>query len=159
MSSVTARRIVNAPARLAWDAMADLGNIHQFNPHLAGSHVLDEDASCGVGTERVCDLKRGGALHERVIDWRAGESYTVEVQMPGMPVTDMRTTMAVRPVDAARCEVSMRSEYRPRFGPAGWLADQVMLRHVLRHMFAGVLEGLDRHLVAASQANIVAAAR
>ncbi len=159
MSSVTVRRVIETPSEQAWDALADFGNIHRFNPHLAGSHVLDEDAQCGVGTERVCDLKRGGALHERVVDWHPGESYTVEVQMPSMPVTDMRTTMAVRPVDATRCEVSMHMQYRPRFGPAGWLADRVMLRYVLRRMLAGVLVGLDRHLVTSDTAEAIALAR
>lgn len=147
MGSVSVRRIVPAPVERTWDTLADFGNIHRFNPHLAGSHVLD-DEQCGVGTERVCDLKRGGSLHERVIDWHPGKSYTVDVEMPGMPVTGMRTRMAVRAIDHTRCEVSMDTQYRPRFGPAGGLMDLLVLRHVIRYMLGEVLAGLDRYLAA-----------
>lgn len=147
MGAVQVQRVIDASAEQAWDALADFGNIHRFNPLLSGAHLLSEGAECGVGTERVCDLKYGGSLHERIIEWRPGESYTVEVDMPRVPVSNVRTHMAVQPLDGERCRVSMEMQYRPRFGPAGRLLDALMIRLMMRRMLAGVLAGLERYLV------------
>ena len=150
MGSVRVHRVVSVPANIAWDAIADLGSIHHFNPYLTGSHVVDEAEACCIGTERVCDLKAGGALRERVIEWVPGESYTVEVEMEGAPVDDVHTRMAVRPIDDRRCEVSMESSYRMRYGIAGRVADALVMRHLARRGLGKVLTGLDRHLAASA---------
>lgn len=146
MAQIQVRSIIDASAERAWDALADFGNIHLFNPHLSGSHLVEGGESCGVGTRRQCDLKRGGSLHERVVEWQPGESYTVEINAPSMPVTNMRTTMAVRSVGEGRCEVSMDSRYYPKYGIFGGLLDAIFLRHVMRSMLRGVVVGLDRYL-------------
>ncbi len=127
-------------------------NIHRFNPHLLGSHVLEGGESCGVGTRRQCDLKRGGSLHERVVEWRPGESHTVEIDAPSMPVTNMRTTMAVRSVGEGCCEVSMNSRYLPKYGMLGRLLDALFLRHVMRSMLRGVVVGLGRYFTTGTPA-------
>ncbi len=158
VGSVRVKSIVNASAERTWDALADFGNIHRFNPYLAGSHV-DAGEACGVGTARVCDLKRGGSLHERVLEWRPGDSYTVAVEMPGMPVTGMRTKMAVRSIGDGRCEASMETSYQPKFGPAGHLLDALVLRHLIRHMLGGVLAGLGRYLTAEQASSLRVGAR
>lgn len=148
MAQIHVRSIIDAPVERAWDALADFGNIHLFNPYLSGSHFMEGRGSCGVGTRRQCDLKLGGSLHERVTEWRPGESYTVEINAPSMPVTHMYTTMAVRGVGEGRCEVSMDCRYQPKYGIVGRLLDALLLRHVMRFMFRGVVAGLGRYLTA-----------
>lgn len=148
MAQIQVRSLIQASADRAWDALADFGNIHLFNPHLSGSHLVEGGGSCGVGTRRQCDLKRGGALHERVVEWRPGESYMVEVSAPSMPVANMRTTMAVRSVAEGVCEVSMDCRYQPKYGILGRLLDALLLRHVMRSMLRGVVAGLGRYLAA-----------
>lgn len=155
MAQVRVSTIIDAPVERAWDALADFGNIHAFDPHLSGSHVVEGGDSCGVGTQRVCDMKRGGSLHERVVEWRPGESYTVEVDSRAMPVVSMVTTMAVRSVGGGRCEVSMDSLYQPKYGPMGRLMDALFMRRMMRSMLRGVVDGLDRYLATAQIVSVV----
>lgn len=58
--------------------ISDYANIRRIHPLISRSYV-EGGASCGVGALRVCEMKGGMYLKERVVDWREGSQYTVDV--------------------------------------------------------------------------------
>ena len=118
MPEVTKSLDVPVPAIQVWKALADFGAIDRFHPGLTGSHLKGEQAS-GVGTIRQCYLSGGGHIIEKVIDWKEGESYTIEVTETSLPLKRARTTLSVVSTDANTSRVSMTIDYVPKHGAIG----------------------------------------
>ena len=132
-----------------WALMADFGNIDFFNPHLQESYLLEGSPTCGLGTERQCNLKDGkNYIKEKVVAWTEGSSYTVDIYDGTMPVRDMLTTLGLQP-KAGGTELYMQTQYQPKFGIAGKVMDRLILRRMMRGMMLNVIEGLGEKACAA----------
>ena len=133
----------NASPEAAWALLSDFGNIDFFNPNLKDSYLLEGSSETGVGTLRQCNLADGkNYIRERVVDWKEGESYTIDIYEGTMPLTNILTTLGVRPKGQGS-ELFMEMEYTPKYGPVGAIMNVVMLRRYVRGMMAKVLSGLD----------------
>ncbi len=104
-----------------------------------------EQAS-GVGAIRQCDLMGGGHIVEKVIDWKDGESYTIEVTETSLPLKRARTTLSVAPTDVNASRVTMTIDYTPTYGPIGLLVDLLMMRSAVRGQMIGILAGLSTYV-------------
>lgn len=136
------RTIAAAPQRV-WRLLQDFASIDVFNPNLAGSHRIGGTPHEGIGAERHCDMKDGrNWIRERVIDWRPGEGYTVEIFAGTLPITDIRTTLRVEP-DGAASHAFMQIAYRPKYGLLGQVLDAMALRRMMRRLMERVLDGLS----------------
>ena len=145
MTIVRVEHETDASPEACWALMADFANIDFFNPHLSASHLLEGSPSCGLGTERQCDLKDGrGYFRERVIDWQEGRSYTVDIYAGTLPVDGTVTTLGLTPKANGRTLLYMETSYRPRYGVIGIVADRLVIRNTFRKMLMGVIEGLAR---------------
>jgi hypothetical protein len=138
-------RTIPATAERVWQALADFGGIHQFNPMVERVEVLSEKER-GLGASRRCVLYDRRSLEEQVIDWREGSSYTVSIEASGIPIKNVTTSLSVAPAGRGSSVVTMESTYQPRFGPLGSLLDVLMTRGMLSKAFARVLKGLEDHL-------------
>jgi len=144
MTLLTVERDIAAEASVVWALLNDFQHIDAFNPNLARSTHIGETPLEGLGAERRCDLKDGrNWIKERVVDWRPGESYTVEIYAGTMPIRDVRTTLAVTPKGAGSRAV-MQISYTPKLGILGRLLDVIMLRRKMTGLMHSVLEGLDK---------------
>lgn len=144
MTTLRVERNIAARASVVWPLLKDFQHIDAFNPNLSRSSHISGTPFEGLGAERRCELKDGrNWIEERVIDWRPGEGYTVEIYAGTMPIRDVRTTLAVQP-DGERSRAVMQINYTPKLGPFGQLLDVLVLRRKMTRLMHSVLEGLEQ---------------
>lgn len=147
MTTLRAERDIAASVAVVWTLLKDFQNIDAFNPNLSRSFHIGDTPLEGVGAERRCELKDGrNWIEERVIDWRTGESYTVEIYAGTMPIRDVQTTLAVSP-NGAGSRAVMQITYTPKLGAVGQLLDRLLLRRKMRGLMVSVLKGLQQRSV------------
>ena len=69
--------VINAPKQDVWQVVSNIGAVCECSPSVLDSHYTSS-AKSGVGASRHCDIP-GGSVQERVIEWREGDGYTLEV--------------------------------------------------------------------------------
>src|SRR6266545_2352527 len=147
MGQIHLRQRIEHPASAAWEWLKDFGNIHRIHP-MIGRSYLDGSATCGVGATRVCEMKMGGYyLRERVVDWKEGQSYTVDIYDTSMPMMGRSlATFGVRPLGVDSSEVYMDIDYSMKGGAFGRAIDALFMNSVMTRMMQGMFGKLDRAL-------------
>jgi hypothetical protein len=143
MTRVYVTRPTTAGPETCWELIADFANIDFFNPHLSRSHLLEGSPERGVGTTRQCDLKDGkNFIRERVLTWKEGESYTVDIYDGTLPVASNITTLGLMPRAGGGSLLFMESVYQLRYGVFGAIMDALVMRRTSNAMLGKVLVGL-----------------
>ncbi|MEO0601379.1 MAG: SRPBCC family protein [Myxococcota bacterium] len=137
------REITHAPAAV-WEVVADIGGIHRFHPAVARSPLTGSQER-GVGAERTCHFHDGNHIDERVVAWEEGHSLEVDIVRGSFPLVRARARFVLEPVPTGT-RVTMRMDYKPKFGPVGFVMDQLMMKRQFRGLMARILEGLETHL-------------
>lgn len=154
MGNVEVTRDFEASATEVWAVLADYGGISAFNPNVESSYLLDGGPPRGQSALRQCNLADGkNHIRERVTEWNEGSSYTVEIYEGTMPLKSAYATLGVEPVGPHRSRAVMKMHYTPRFGPVGWLIDQLMMQGMMTRMGGNVLQGLETY-VTTSNSNL-----
>jgi len=86
MTRVTSEIRIEAPKDKVWEVVADLGSVSVWNPLLANSHYTSE-AKEGLEAARHCDFPDGGYVKERTLEWKPGETITLEIYEGTVPFT------------------------------------------------------------------------
>ena len=127
--TVEASRIIDAPIDRLWAEVADFNNIAAWHPDVTQSHL--ENASAGpagahAAEIRVLTLRNGTVVRERLvaIDHK-GHRYTYSVLDGQLPLKNHISSMAMRPLDAHRTEVTWSASFVPAGAPGDALADGV----------------------------------
>ncbi len=147
MTSITKTIHINATPEVVWPALADFANIQVFNPSVTESYNTSTAAQ-GPGATRHCTLTFG-AIEERIIDWKEGESYTVEIyDSKGIPpiVKNMRATLAIKEAANGGTNASFTFNYDMAFGPVGALMNAAMVKNQYGKASAGILAGLKHYI-------------
>ena len=115
MFKMTTSACIEAPADVVWAHLARLDQIHVWTDVIHRSYMSSACAT-GVGAERTCELAGRRDLHERVIDWDEGRSFTYEsTDAPMMKLARNRwsvTPMGARSLVTSDAELELRG---------GWL--------------------------------------
>lgn len=142
MHTVTVSKDVDVAAERIWPIIDDFGGVHKYHPLVDHSPIVAGNAT-GLGAERVCHFKDGNSLAERIVAYRPGEGYTVQVVDPGkFPIAKAIGHLDVRSLGVGRSRVTFRMEFQPKFGVLGWLMAKVMMVGQFRKILSGVLDGL-----------------
>ena len=143
MSVIRVEKPIGRSAATVWPLLADFGSIDYFNPYVSESRILDGAPESGLGAERHCDFADGSNwVRERVVDWRPGAGYTVDIYEGTMPIEKITTSLGVQPAAGDRSVGFMEMRYTPKFGLLGRIMDALMLRRMITKTLAGVLDGL-----------------
>ena len=78
MPNVTKEIQITAPIEKVWSVLANIGAVQDYSPRVAKSYYTS-DFKEGVGASRHCDLLPTGTVEERIVDWRDGEQYSIEI--------------------------------------------------------------------------------
>ncbi len=158
MSTVTVTRTIPVDTRTVWAALADFGGIHRFHPYLESSPILNGKAR-GEGAERRCEFKDGNHICERVVEWKEGESMTVDIYEGSMPLARAQGTLAVVPESSGtEATVTFTMDYTPKMGPLGALMDVLMMRRKFTGMMEEILAGLESFLTEEPPVGVAAVA-
>lgn len=148
MQKIIVERTINAPKKVVWEKLSDIGNVYIFNPMVERSALVGEQ-SCGVGTKRTCALGEEsgmkGHLEEEVIDWDEGESLTIRINSGPMPTKLMALTFALKEVAPNRTNIKAIVEYQMKWGLMGKLMG-VMMKPQLNSMVTKIYLGLEKHI-------------
>jgi Polyketide cyclase / dehydrase and lipid transport len=140
----TIRHEIDAPCppERVWALLADLEAVQTYNPGVRVATIRGVQR-CGVGAERVCDLKPSGRVVERVTHWEEGCALGLEVAESEWPIRFMRWITRVEPKGAGT-RISQELEYQVKFGPVGWLLDRLAMERKLRTSLDAIFEALVR---------------
>lgn len=137
----------NCPPERVWAILADLEGVAGYNQTVAAARIRGP-ARTGLGAERECDLKPSGRVVERVIAWEEGRVVGLEVVESDWPITFMRWTTSVEGQDG-RARITQDLDYGVKFGPLGWLLDNLVMRRKLKATLDEVFANLARTAEAA----------
>ncbi len=145
MSSIQVTRNIPLPAATVWPTLAAYQGIHLFHPFVE-SVSSENHKNEGVGAHRTCHFYDGTSLDEVVTSWSEGKGYEVELSNFPMPLKEARARMSVTPLADGTARVSMAMDFRAKWGPAGWLMSQVMMKPMMKRLFGKILKGLAQHV-------------
>ena len=78
MPNVTREIQVDAPTEKVWAVLANIGAVQDYSPGVVKSYYTS-DIKEGVDASRHCDLLPTGTVEERIVDWRDGEQFSIEI--------------------------------------------------------------------------------
>jgi hypothetical protein len=131
-----------APDRI-WALLSDLTAVERYNPTVKSASIRGS-ARSGVGAERSCDLLPEGYVVERVTHWEEGRALGLEVAESDWPIHYMRWVTRIAPTPTGSV-ITQDLEYSLKFGPLGWLMDQMVMRRKLSRTLDEVFAKLVEH--------------
>jgi ribosome-associated toxin RatA of RatAB toxin-antitoxin module len=120
-----------------WALLADLEAVQRYNSTVRSASVKGAQRS-GVGAVRVCELNPKGQVTERVTQWDNQRSIGFEVSASDWPINYMRWTTRIEPAASAATRITQDLEYQVKFGPLGWLLDNLVMKRKLKSTLDGV---------------------
>ncbi len=138
---------IDIPKEKVWQVMADFGGVQNYNPNVKKSYATSK-ANGGLGATRHCDLTMFGAsVEERITDWQEGRKYTIEVydSKKAPPFKESVAYLAVRDDGRGGSIVTGAFYYALKFGPIGFLMDQLIVKSQFEKGFTRLLAGLKHH--------------
>ena len=122
MGVLEVQRVVDAPADLAWEIIADVENYHKLAAGLSNVEILEGD---GVGMRRRCyDNKNRGWDEECPLWDEEGREYRFIVDTQAedyhQPFVRLQGTWRVEEQSQGTV-IGMRFDYVIKYGPLGWL--------------------------------------
>ena len=134
---------INAAPQKVWDILADFGNIYRWSPLVKASHSTSANNG-GLGATRQCEFSPMGAVRERVIGWKTGQSIDIELtQFKTMPLKGGHATFSVSP-EGEGSWVTLHYRYEMKFGLLGSVLHGLM-KSFIHDGMKGTLAGLKRY--------------
>ena len=132
-------------SRDVFNTINDFGSVHQWNPYVRTVNLLS-DNNGGLGSERICYFYDGQELHEKITGFNDGDYIDVNLINPPFPVTDMIAKLKVDAEKDGLSKVTMRFEYKVKFGILGKLMNSMMIKSQFIKTGERVLNGLSERL-------------
>ena len=142
--------LIHAPRIRVWQALADIGAIHEWNPGVLDSRQTS-DGDVALKATRHCELAGRRFLDEEVVEWTPEAALTMRITQSNVPIAtaDIRFTLED---DKWGTSVSVSPTYTLRFGMLGKLMDTAFVRRTYRKGMRDLLRGLKRHVEASPEA-------
>ena len=142
MGTFATSTTVNAPVTAVWQALADIGNIYQWNPGVKASHTTTEQAA-GVGACRYCDLGGKNFLDEEVVTWEPEKALTMRVTGTNMPFKTADIRFTLQP-NGNSTRVTVSPIYTLKYGLVGKLMDRFFVKNTYEKGMQSLLRGLKQ---------------
>jgi uncharacterized protein YndB with AHSA1/START domain len=126
--TLEASRVIDAPVERLWAEVADFNNIAAWHPAVMESHLEDTATypAGNAGAIRVLKLRDGSIVRERLVSIDpSAHRYTYSVLDGQLPLKNHISSVAMRPLDAHRTEVTWSASFIPAGAPPNTLADGV----------------------------------
>lgn len=144
MGSFTVQRHIEAPVGRVWEALAEIGSIHVWNPGVHNSYVTSCEPT-GLGSSRHCDLGGRNYLKEEVVEFDDGKRLTMRIVETTLPFETADIRFHLLP-DKGGTTVTVEPVYGLKFGPAGSLLDRLFVRRTYTKGMVALLGGLKDHV-------------
>jgi len=143
MHEFIVQEIINASVPQVWKALADIGNIYQWNPGVKKSHITNN--TIGLGGSRHCDLGGKNYLDEDVVKWEENKYLTMRITETNMPFKNADINFSLEAKDNGT-QVSVQPVYELKFGPIGRFMNFVYVHGFYQKGMKSLLAGLKNHV-------------
>jgi len=136
---------INATKDQVWEVLSDFGGIYRWNPGVRHSYSTS-GTNQGLLATRRCELGSGkDFLDERILEWREGESFKVDIYETNLPLHRNIVEFSIE-VDGSGAVVTVAPDYALKFGPLGWLLNTIAVRRQFKKGMEELLAGLKYHI-------------
>jgi carbon monoxide dehydrogenase subunit G len=136
---------IDAPKERVWQILADFGGVSVYNPTVPNSFSTS-DSNGGEGATRHCDLAPFGSVDERILEWREGEGYTLEIYSSEKTPPFKRAIASLDlSQDGEGTIVNGTLEYSLKYGPLGAVMDSMMVRAKFETAWSRLFAGLKHY--------------
>lgn len=146
MATFEIQTTIDAPVSRVWEALADIGAIHEWNPGVKDARVTSEEPT-GPGASRRCDLGGKNYLDELVVEWEEGRRLTMRIVDTNLPFKRADVRFHLEPRDGTTT-VKVSPDYELKYGPLGSVLDALFARRAYEKGMRALLAGLKRHVEA-----------
>ncbi|MGI9543055.1 MAG: SRPBCC family protein [Cyclobacteriaceae bacterium] len=143
MHDFTVQETINAPVTHVWKALADIGNIYQWNPGVKKSHTTND--TNGLGGSRHCNLGGKNYLEEDVVKWEENRYLSMRITETNLPFKTADINFTLEEKDDGT-NVSINPVYELKFGPVGRFMNLVYVRGFYEKGMKSLLAGLKKHV-------------
>ena len=147
MTCLSAQILIGAPKKKVWDVLADVGQMYLWNPCLMYSYCISGQER-GAGTTIHCATHAIGTyFQERVVEWKEGEGYKIEVSECALHFKRSVFEFSLD-AHAAGTVARVTHEYDLKYGPVGALMDRFWGKRVFGKAIEDLLAGLKYYVIA-----------
>ena len=133
---------INAAPEAVWAVLERFMQIDEIAPEIVAVDALT-NGDTGVGSKRRNHFAGGTSLVEEVSEWTPGAGYAVRLsQMDAMPLDEATAAIRITP-EGDRAKVTWAFDVRAKYGPAGWLLGQTVMKAMMGKVIAGNLKGFS----------------
>lgn len=143
MTTIHHEVLAQCPPDRVWALLADLEAVQRYNPGVRSAKI-EGTQRAGVGASRSCELRPSGHVVERVTHWEDGRMVGLEVAKSDWPIHFMRWVTKLES-HSKGTRITQELEYRVKFGPLGWLLDNLVMKRKLTATLDEVFDSLARH--------------
>ena len=151
--TVSGETTIDSPKASVWEVLSDLETVQSYDSGVTKAFYVSKERE-GVGAARHCDLPDGTYVRERIVDWREGEGYTINVYDDGteFPMSDQTAEFTLQD-SGEGTRVTMTYRYSLKSGMAVDAEETTQMAH---EIVSGVLAGLKAFAEAGEQAAVQA---
>lgn len=131
---------ISAAPEVVWSALADIGNISEWNPGVKSSKQTSSGA-VAVGATRHCDLGGKNYLNEELVAFEPCRRMTLRITDTNLPFKSADIRFTVMP-SGADTLVTVSPIYELKFGVIGRVLDKLMVRAQYSQGMRDLLQGL-----------------
>ncbi len=146
MSEFKLERLVNASPKVAWSVISDVVGFAEVAPNLSKAEIISGQ---GQGMQRRCWDTHGGTWTEQCLLWEEDQRYSFAVDTSDYPypLSKMQGTwgLAEQPDGVL---ITMHYEYVPKYGPLGWLMDQLYIKLAFRRICEELMDNWENQIAA-----------
>lgn len=137
MPVIHLQRKIKAHADVVWRVISDLAAFAEVTPHISKVEMLDGEK---VTARRRLYSHTGYTWTERCVMWEEGKAYAMEVDSSDgvYPFKKMHRRFELEE-QSDGVVLKMHFEYKPKYGIAGQIWDQLFLHRKRRAIYAEVL--------------------
>lgn len=146
VENVLVIKAVKAPKDRVWEVLDNFQGVGAFHPSVKAVSLISENNE-GLGAERICHFYNGSNFNEKVTRYVKGKEMDVSILsgLPGMMDGTPYGTLSLEEIDNNTTQVSMRMNFKVKYGILGKLIARTMMKSQFRKLLSGVLDGLDHH--------------
>ena len=136
---------INATKEKVWEVLADFGGIYRWNPGVRHSYSTSE-SNQGLLATRHCELLKGDDyLNERILEWRDGKSFKVDIYETNLPLHRNVVEFSIA-ADGSGTIVTAAPDYALKYGLLGRLMNQIVVQRQFKKGMEDLLAGLKYHI-------------
>lgn len=145
MTTVNVTRTLPLSVDKVWPTLASFQEIHLYHP-LVERVTSKNHQSHGLGAHRTCHFYDGTSVDEVITSWNEGQGFEVGLSEFSLPLKRARARISLIELADGTSQVAFAMDFTVKWGAAGWVMGELMMKPMMKRLLGKVLKGLALHL-------------